>query len=149
MIAAFASILLTRKIEHEFDRFLGSAKEVSAIRCDDISMDDIVEDSGGHELERAEADMKLFLTKVERVIRKAQNALNESQNALTQIEGAAKIMEYHTSEMSIDEQNRKEISKYIDKSEDLTINSLEEIANTKKMLDKFQSTIDNIVKKMS
>lgn len=143
------SVYFTRQIENEFDRFLSSANEVSKIKCDEENIEEIeMHEVGSNELELAEANMKQFLTKVEKVIQKAQNALNESHNAIAQIEGAAKIMEEHASAMSIDENNRKEIGMYIDKSEDLAISSLDEIANTKKMLDKFQNTIDTIVKKM-
>lgn len=150
MIAIFFTLYLTKQIDQEFDHFLASANEVSKIRCEENSDEDIkiANEVDSNELLMAEANMKNFLKKVEKVIQKAQSALNESYNALSQIEGAAKIMEQHTKTMSLDESHKKEIGKYIDKSEDLTINSLDEIANTKQMLDKFQNTIDTIVKKM-
>ena len=149
LIAVIGSILLSKKIDEEFDRFLSNAKEVSQIRCDDLHMEPTSGVSEPRsELMQAESDMKTFLLHVEKVVHKAQSALIESQNTLVQIEDAAKTMELQLSQTSLSNPSKTEIEDYIDISENLTINSLEKIANTQQMLDKFQGMLDKIVVKM-
>jgi|GEM_PF-1031526 len=148
LIAVIGSILLSKKIDEEFDRFLSNAKEVSQIRCDDLHAEPIGVSEPRSELMQAESDMKTFLLHVEKVVHKAQSALIESQNTLVQIEDAAKTMEQQLSQTSLSDPSKAEIEDYIDMSENLTINSLEKIANTQQMLDKFQGMLDKIVVKM-
>ena len=148
LIAVAASIVFTRQIDDEFDQFLNNAKEVSQIRCDEGGVESVAASGPQNELMQAESDMKTFLVHVEKVLAKAQYALIESQNTLIQIEGAARTMELQLDEASISEDSKEEISDYIDKSEILTINSLEKIASTQKMLDKFHGMIEKIVVKM-
>lgn len=149
LIVVIVSVLLSRRIDEEFDRFLSNAKEVSQIRCDDISeIKPSLDSRIQNELVQAESDMKTFLLHVEKVVQKAQSALMESQNTLIQIEDAARTMEQQLKQSSLSGSNKEEISDYIDIGEDLTINSLEKIAKTQQMLDKFQSMLDKIVVKM-
>lgn len=148
LIAVIGSVLFSRQIDDEFDQFLSNAKEVSKIRCDDLVIENGQVDESQNELMQAESDMKMFLMHVEKVLHKAQSALIESQNTLEQIEDAAKTMELQLSNTSLSEHNKDEISDYIDMSENLTINSLEKIAATQQMLDKFHSMLDKIVTKM-
>jgi nitrate/nitrite-specific signal transduction histidine kinase len=147
IIAVIGSIYLSRQIDEEFDQFLSNAKEVSKIRCDELS-ETIPQEHLQNELLQAESDMRTFLFHVEKVVRKAQSALIESKSTLVQIEDAAKMMEQQLGETSLSNSNKAEISEYIDISENLTINSLEKIANTQHMLDKFQGMLDKIVTKM-
>lgn len=148
LIAVIGSILLSKKIDEEFDRFLSNAKEVSQIRCDDLHTEPRISTESQSELMQAESDMKTFLLHVEKVVHRAQSALIESQNTLVQIEDAARTMEQQLSQTSLSDPSKAEIEDYIDISENLTINSLEKIANTQQMLDKFQGMLDKIVVKM-
>lgn len=148
LVAVVGSILLSRKIDEEFDQFLSNAKEVAQIRCDEIGIETVRSDGVQNELVQAETDMKTFLIHVEKVLHKAQSALVESQNTLEQIEDAAKTMEQQLSHTALSENNKAEISDYIDMSENLTINSLEKIATTQQMLDKFHTMLEKIVIKM-
>jgi len=148
LLAVIGSILLSKKIDEEFDHFLSHAKEVSQIRCDDMHSESDKDLEPRSELMQAESDMKTFLLHVEKVVHKAQSALIESQNTLEQIEDAAKTMEQQLSQTSLSDPSKAEIEDYIDMSENLTINSLEKIANTQQMLDKFQGMLDKIVVKM-
>lgn len=149
LIAVVGSIVLSRQIVEEFDQFLSNAKEVSKIRCDD-SINDVTDSVSipQSELMQAESDMKTFLIHVEKVLQKAQSALMESQNTLEQIEDAARMMESQLDNEALSDDKRHEIGDYIDMSENLTINSLEKIASTQQMLDKFHTMLDNIVTKM-
>lgn len=148
LIAVGGSILLSRQIDEEFNHFLSNAKEVSQIRCDEIGTEPIRSEEGQNELIQAESDMKTFLIHVEKVLYKAQSALIESQNTLEQIEDAAKTMEQQLGQTALSNDSKAEISDYIDMSENLTINSLEKIASTQQMLDKFHAMLEKIVTKM-
>lgn len=148
LLAVIGSMALSKQIHDEFDSFLSNAKEVSNIRCDDTLIESNRSIKPENELAQAQSDMKTFLIHVEKVVKKAQNALIESKATLVQIEDAAKTMEQQLRETSLSALNKEEISDYIDMSENLTINSLEKIAKTEQMLERFQGMLDKIVVKM-
>ncbi|MDD5717925.1 MAG: type IV pili methyl-accepting chemotaxis transducer N-terminal domain-containing protein [Sulfuricurvum sp.] len=148
LLAVIGSTLLSKQIDEEFEHFLSNAKEVSKIRCDDVSDHEPDRKEPQNELLQAESDMKTFLTHVEAILNRAQNALIESKNTLIQIEDAAKTMEQQLSQTSLSDPDKDEINDYIDMSENLTINSLEKIATTQQMLDKFQTMLEQIVSRM-
>jgi nitrate/nitrite-specific signal transduction histidine kinase len=148
LIAVLMSMYLTRKIETKFDKFLSETKEIGALKCDDTETAyNISTDSG--ELDQAKSELKSFMDKVEKVVSKAQKALDESQNAIAELETSAKIMEGKLHSEELDEEVKKEMESYIDKSEDITISSLEDIATTKEMLQKFRGTLAEINKKIT
>lgn len=148
LLAVGGSIVLSRRIDEEFNQFLINAQSVSQIRCDDITVEAEGEIKPQNELLRAESDMKTFLLHVEKVLGKAKSALMESKETLLQIEDAARMMETRLEDASVINNDREEIVDYIDVSENLTINSLEKIASTQQMLEKFQTMLDEIVNKL-
>jgi nitrate/nitrite-specific signal transduction histidine kinase len=146
-IAVLMSMYLTRKIETKFDKFLSETKEIGALRCDEGEMPNAMEADAG-ELDQAKNELKSFMCKVEKVVSKAQKALDESQNAIAELELSAKVMENRLNSEELDEKVKKEMESYIDKSEDLTIASLEDIAGTKEVLQKFRETLSQISNKI-
>lgn len=148
LIAVIMSMYLTRKIETKFDKFLSETKEIGALKCDDPDSNlDMPTDTG--ELDQAKSELKSFMCKVEKVVSKAQKALDESQNAIAELEMSTKIMEGKLHSDELDEEVKKEMESYIDKSEDITISSLEDIATTKEMLQKFRATLTQIGEKIA
>lgn len=147
LLATFMSVYLTKKIERKFDKFLVETKEIGSMRCDDAENEDETASNEG-ELEQAKYELKNFMAKVEKVVSKAEAALNESKNAIAELESSAKLMENRLASDEIDEKTKKEMELYIDKSEDLTITSLEDIAGTKEMLQKFRNSLAEINKKI-
>lgn len=147
LLATFMSVYLTKKIERKFDKFLVETKEIGSMRCDDAENEDETASNEG-ELEQAKYELKNFMAKVEKVVSKAEAALNESKNAIAELESSAKLMENRLASDEIDEKTKKEMELYIDKSEDLTITSLEDIAGTKEMLQNFRNSLAEINKKI-
>ncbi len=148
LLATLMSVYLTKKIERKFEKFLVETKEIGSMKCDDANQIDEPAHEHG-ELEQAKYELKNFMAKVEKVVTKAESALNESKNAIAELESSAKIMENRLAANSMDEETKKEMENYIDKSEDLTITSLEDIAGTKEMLQKFKNSLAEINKKLS
>ncbi|HRF56188.1 MAG TPA: type IV pili methyl-accepting chemotaxis transducer N-terminal domain-containing protein [Campylobacterales bacterium] len=141
--ALLMSMYLIRKIETKFDRFLEETNEMATLKCDDSDTHTDIE-SGAGELDRAKRELRSFMTKVERVVSKAQIAIDESQNAIVELEVSAKTIEKTFRAKEIDEKTKKELEEYIDRSEDLTISSLEDIAVTKEMLGRFKEMLERI-----
>lgn len=141
--AVLMSMYLTRKIETKFDEFLEDTKEMATLKCDDSETHTDIE-AGAGELDRAKSELRSFMAKVEKVVSKAQTALDESQNAIVELELSAKTIEKTLDAKEVDEKTKKELEEFIDKSEDLTISSLEDIAVTKEMLGRFKEMLERI-----
>lgn len=141
--AILLSVYLTRKIETKFEKFLSETKEIGSLKCEDEEAPPApVADAG--ELDMAKNELKSFMHKVEKVVVKAQKALDESTSAIIELESSAKIIERKLDDKNINEKTKQEIESYIDKSEDLTITSLEDIASAKETLKKFTETLERI-----
>ena len=147
LLAVLFTVYLTWRIDDEFSIFLNNAKHVGSIQCED-ELPQPPHDMTGHELEVAGGEFKIFLSRVEKVVIKAQEALNDSQVALAQLENSSKIMEDQLNTLDLDPTSHDEIAHCIDKNEDLAITSLDDIASTKAMLEKFQATLKTIMEKM-
>lgn len=144
LFAVLISIYLTKKIEIKFDRFLSETKEIGSLHCEEMNESDNETTASYGELDQAKNELKTFIARVEKVVSKAEAALNESQNAIAELESSTKIMDARLHNDTLDENTRKEMESYVDKSEDLTISSLEDIAGTKAMLQKFRTTLAEI-----
>lgn len=150
LFAAAMSSYLIRKIETRFERFLSETKEIGSLRCEDGFDKEVGGDvSTAGELDQAKSELKNFMAKVQKVVQKAEAALNESQNAIFELESSARVMDERLKSEGMDEKTKKEMEGYIDKSEDLTISSIEDIAATKAMLHKFREMLIEIDKKIA
>lgn len=148
LLATMMSVYLTKKIEMKFNRFLVDTKEIGSMEYEDDEHKTFVVSEDG-ELEQAKNKLKNFIVKVEKVVSKAEAALNESKNAIAELELSAKHIESRLANDELDENTKKEMEIYIDNSEDLTITSMEDIAETKEMLKKFRNSLAEISQKIS
>ncbi|MDD2699078.1 MAG: type IV pili methyl-accepting chemotaxis transducer N-terminal domain-containing protein [Arcobacteraceae bacterium] len=138
LIFAIYSIVQLKQIEEHAKDFIKKSKQMSQANFENISPLDV--DSEKEFVEIAD-NLNCFINKV-------SSAMNYSQNALEQSKLASEKLENLTDEFSViikELENRSDVVKQIDKSEDIVIESTEELLKTTKKLQLLKKELDMLL----
>lgn len=145
-ILVIYSIVLIKGIKITFENFIQKSKNLASLDVYDKSGKPAFNIGGTDELHEANDYINSFIGKVEGAIERSQKAKDLSADIADDLanmseELAAKLGDFHLDE--------KSLKKALDASEDIAIQSSEEIINTLNMLEKLKSNLDSISKKCS
>jgi len=99
------------------------------------------------ELTLASMHMSYFVDNINTVIQHAQQAINESEKAARELEAVSQQIDGNLDNLQLDEASKKDIDKTIDTSEDIVIQTLEELSNTSQLLNQLQHNLSSVVEK--
>lgn len=140
------SAKLTKNIEQHFENFLKHS-EAMAIS---ISDDEVMQPPAGtrdDELTLASMHMSQFVQKMNTVLQHAQQAIHESEQAARELANVTETIDDELENLDLDEASKKDIDHTIDKSEDIVIQTLEELSGTSKLLSQLQNNLNAIISK--
>ncbi len=143
------SAYLTRNIEENFSDFLRHS-EAMAVSLEDADTRANYKENNAvenDELTLASIHMSHFVDKINTVIEHAQQAINESENAARELEVVSQQIDGKLENLELDEASKKDIDKTIDTSEDIVIQTLEELSNTSHLLTQLQHNLNSVVEK--
>ncbi len=132
------ALIQLRQIESHAREFIEKSKKISSTDLEDMELLDM---KGETEFVEIADSFNCFINKV-------SSAMNYSQTALEQSKLASDKLESLTDEFSniIDElENRPEISKQLDKSEDIVIQSTEDLLKSTKKLQRLKEELDKLL----
>ena len=144
------SARLTKNIEENFSDFLKHSEAMAVSLEDEGSIPLYKEECPAmenDELTLASMHISHFVDKMNTVIEHAQQAINESENAARELASVSEEIDDKLENLELDEESKKDIDKTIDTSEDIVIQTLEELSNTSKLLNKLQNNLNNVVEK--
>ncbi len=156
-IASFIALLfmlysakLIRNIEDNFADFLRHS-EAMAVSLEDenskASYKKVYPSMENDELTLASMHMSHFVDKINTVIEHAQQAINESENAARELASVSDEIDDKLEALELDEASKKDIDKTIDTSEDIVIQTLEELSSTSHLLNQLQKNLNSVVEK--
>ncbi|MEA3373172.1 MAG: type IV pili methyl-accepting chemotaxis transducer N-terminal domain-containing protein [Campylobacterota bacterium] len=145
-IASFFAVIfmifaarLTKNIEQNFEHFLQHS-EAMASSFSDEGTSDIAKNRENDELALASMHMSQFMQQMNTVIEHAQQAIHESEQAAQEL---AAISDSMDDELALDEDSKERI----DNSEDIVIQTLDELSNTSQLLTKLQQNLSSVMTK--
>jgi methyl-accepting chemotaxis protein len=141
------SAKLTWKIEKHFSAFLERSEAMAVSMGDESGYDHGHAARHDDELTVASMHMSQFVNKMNTVIEHAQQAIHESEQAAKELAGVTESIDDELDELDLDEASKKDIDKTIDKSEDIVIQTLEELSGTSKLLSQLQNNLNTILSK--
>ncbi len=149
LIFMLYSAYLTRNIEENFSDFLKHSKAMAVSLEGDNTHTNYKEADTleNDELTLASMHMSHFVDKINTVIEHAQHAINESENAARELEAVSQNIDGKLEKLKLDEASKKDIDKTIDTSEDIVIQTLEELCNTSRLLTQLQHNLNSVVEK--
>lgn len=145
LIIMLYSVLITRKIERHFADFLRHSEAMAATADEDETVQ--IENTNKDELTLASMHMSQFVEKMNTVLTHAQQAIHESEQAARELAAVSESIDEELNELGLDEASKKDIDRTIDSSEDIVIQSLDELASTSKRLEQLQKNLNTIVSK--
>lgn len=139
LILVLVSFFTIRTIMQQFDQF---SQKTQGLNLDDESNVCV----RTNELEQASSGLDSFVKRVDQAIIHAQMAIEESKTAAKQIGALTDEMESAMEKECKSPTMKASVSKYIDRSEDLAIESIEELQSTSQLLEKLHQSLSAIIK---
>jgi len=140
MVIIFYSFFLIRNIQKHFEEFMEKSKSLISFNTEDNKICDQAD-----ELTIASKRLENFITQVDKMIIDAQNAIKTSEYLTKELSNVSEILDKNVE--NIDKTRKKELEKYLDTSEDIAIQSLEDLERSAKLLQKLHENLTNILKK--
>ncbi|MEA1920387.1 MAG: type IV pili methyl-accepting chemotaxis transducer N-terminal domain-containing protein [Campylobacterota bacterium] len=142
------SAVLIKDIEAHFDEFLRQSEAMANSMTDEEVSSQFVDiHNEEDELTLASRHMSHFAMKMTTVLEHAQQAINESEQAAKELASVTDSMDSSLGDLELDEASKKDIDRTIDTSEDIVIQSLEELSSTSKLLTQLQNNLNLIISK--
>ncbi|WP_281950728.1 type IV pili methyl-accepting chemotaxis transducer N-terminal domain-containing protein [Nitrosophilus kaiyonis] len=138
IVIIFYSFFLIINIQKHFEEFMKKSKSLISFDKDESKICEHTD-----ELTIASKRLENFIQKVDRMIIDAQNAIKTSEYLTKELSDVSELLEKNAKD--IDKTQKKELEKYLDTSEDIAIQSLEDLEKSAKLLQKLHENLSNIL----
>ncbi|MCH9741100.1 MAG: type IV pili methyl-accepting chemotaxis transducer N-terminal domain-containing protein [Epsilonproteobacteria bacterium] len=139
LLIMFYSVFLTKNIEKLFARFLSHSKDLTeAVDVSQNDLNSVPKCEYNNELAQASTHLKSFITKIDMMIIDARKAIKMSKDITQELSNVGDMVQKELGEKHIDS---SELEAFIDKSEDVAIQSIEDLQNSEKLLEKLHSNL--------
>lgn len=146
LIIIIYTFVMSREIIEHLEGFVQKAKELAS---GDLSLIKnhgvILPENSEDELKEASSHISLFVQKVNLAMMDSEEALRKAENAVSQLQELAAEVEEAISDMGIDEDERKKFDKNVNATEDIAIQSAENLIHVTKMLQKLKKSLNAMV----
>jgi len=145
IIMVYAFVMTKEIIEH-LEGFVQKAKElahgdISSFSAQNVTLSANSED----ELKEASSHISLFVEKVNLAMKDSEDALKKAENAVSQLQQLALEVEDVIEDMGIDESEKKTFDKNVNATEDIAIQSAENLIHVNRMLQKLKKSLNAMV----
>lgn len=150
LIFMLYAVYLTRRIQGDFELFLDRSRSMAdslKLAEETVRYEPTMETVQTDELSQASMHMSHFVDKINTILQHAQQAIHESEQAANELATVTETMDEQFEGLGIDEASKKDIDRTIDKSEDIVIQTLEELSGTSRLLSQLQANLNSIVTK--
>lgn len=145
IIIVYAFVMTKEIIEH-LEGFVQKAREladgdISSFSGQNVTLLENSED----ELKEASTHISLFVQKVNLAMKDSEDALKKAENAVSQLQQLAEEVEDVIEDMGIDENEKKTFDKNVNATEDIAIQSAENLIHVNRMLQKLKKSLNAMV----
>ena len=149
VIILYAFVISKEIIEH-VEGFVQKAKELATGDISLLSRHGVtLPENSEDELKEASSHISLFVQKVNLAMKDSEDALKKAENAVTQLQQLAEEVEDAIDGMGIDENEKKTFDKNVNATEDIAIQSAENLIHVNKMLQKLKKSLNAMVENSS
>lgn len=150
LVIILYAFIMTKEIIEHLENFVQKAKElahgdISAMTSQPV----ILTDSSEDELKEASSHISQFVQKVNGAMKDSEDALKKAENAIAQLQQIAEEVEDAIEDMGIDENEKKQFGKNVNATEDIAIQSTENLMHVTKMLQKLKKNLNVMVENSS
>ncbi len=146
MVIILYAFVVTKEIIEHLGGFVQKAKELASGDLSVLSKGHVVlNDNSEDELKEASSHISQFVQKVNIAMKDSEDALKKAENAVTQLQQLAEEVEDAIEGMGIDENEKKTFDKNVNATEDIAIQSAENLIHVNKMLQKLKKSLNAMV----
>ncbi len=139
-------IFSSKEIIEHLEGFVQKAKELASGDIGHIaSRGVILPENSEDELKEASTHISLFVQKVNLAMSESEEALKKAENAVSQLQDLAEEVEEAIADMGIDENEKRKFDKNVNATEDIAIQSAENLIHVTKMLQKLKKSLNAMV----
>ena len=144
VIIVYAFVMTKEVIEH-LESFVQKAKELANGDISSIGKGVQLHEDSEDELKEASTHISQFVYKVNGAMKDSEDALKKAENAIAQLQLIAEEVEDAIDDMGIDESEKKQFDKSVNATEDIAIQSAENLIHVNKMLQKLKKSLNAMV----
>ena len=146
LIIIVYAFVMTKEITEHLEGFVQKAKElahgdINSFTSSSVALSSHSED----ELKEASTHISLFVQKVNLAMKDSEDALKKAENAVSQLQQLAEEVEDVIEDMGIDENAKKTFDKNVNATEDIAIQSAENLIHVNRMLQKLKKSLNAMV----
>lgn len=146
LIIILYAFILSREIMHHINEFVKATKaldkgDISEITHESIAVDEDSED----ELKEASNYISNFVQKVNVAMSHSDDAIQKAESAIEELQNLTDNVEEALSDFDMDDKEKNSFGKTVNATEDIAIESAENLLHVRKMLEKLQNSLNNMV----
>ena len=146
MIIILYTFVMTKEIIEHLEHFVKKAKELAQSDLSVITKQNVhFSEESEDELKEASSHISQFVYKVNQAMQESEDALKKAENAVSQLQQIALDVEDAIEEMGIDENEKRQFDKNVNATEDIAIQSAENLIHVNKMLQKLKKSLNQMV----
>jgi methyl-accepting chemotaxis protein len=139
------SFLLTKEIMQHIRDFIDKAKMLATSDITRISTENFkLRETNEDELKEASSHINSFVRKVNNALNHSQDAIDKAEKAVEELESLSGDAQEALTSLDLDETQKEGFDKKISVTEDIAIESTENLLHVTKMLEKLKSNLNNI-----
>jgi len=145
IIIVFAYIL-SREIVNHIRDFVNRTKVLDSDDINNLNHRSIrVDEESEHELIEASNYISKFIKKVNIAMNHSEDAIKKAESAVLELQHLADNVEVALQDLKIDEKEKNSFDKKVNATEDIAIESAENLIHVRKMLEKLKSNLNTMV----
>ena len=145
IIIVYAYVMTKEIIEH-LEGFVQKAKELAHGDIAHFAKQNVMLSSHSEdELQEASSHISVFVQKVNLAMKDSEDALKKAENAVSQLQQLAEEVEDAIGDIGIDEHEKKTFDKNVNATEDIAIQSAENLIHVNRMLQKLKKSLNAMV----
>ena len=149
IIMVYAFVMSKEIIEH-LEHFVQQAKALASGDISSMPQQPVkLTESSEDELKEASSHISLFVQKVNLAMKDSEDALKKAENAVSQLQQLALEVEDVIEDMGIDESEKRTFDKNVNATEDIAIQSAENLIHVNRMLQKLKRSLNEMVETTS
>lgn len=149
LIIILYTFLLTKEIVAHVNDFVKKAKALDSADLSTLSQtaEILAVDDSEDELKEASCHISNFVQKVNSAMSHSQDAITKAESAVKELQLLADDVEGALSDLDVDESDRNSFDRKVNATEDIAIESAENLLHVKRMLEKLQLNLNTLVEK--
>lgn len=142
------TFVISKEVMRHLDEFVRQAKALEEMDIDTLSqMHMEVSEESEDELKEATSHISNFVAKVNSAMNHSQDAISKAEAAVRELQFLADDVEDALAGLNIDEEEKNIFDRKVNATEDIAIESAENLLSVKKMLEKLQTNLNTLIEK--